>query len=394
MKRAIFILSLFATFISLMLVNFASATTTISTNTTYSNNWPHDLNSVSGVLFVPAVNQNLVSISKNPTDTAPFCLVFDGNTNQTLVNSTWVNNKCDTNNVALIAGNLYRIGTGANSTVYRVTYDQSYSPAFYPGIGNFTGGCYGWGNCGEFYTTASTMYSIESITLSQITSPQPPVLSVIGTKNITENQTLTIQLSATDPNSEDKLVFLSDAQTTLPSASFLNSTSGKFTWTPNFDDQSFYYVTFYVTDGQFVDYETVMIQVIDKNFATITITGNASIGNTLFLNINDPLNANGAYILSASLGSSPGIPLGDGRTLPLNNDWLFNLVLYNPALLGFVQSVGNLDSQGNGQVIWNIPNLPFFQNLNIYFSFVSLNPNKPGLKAITAIAPAVNVTIQ
>ena len=392
MKKIIFTLILILTLSMLISINLVSATSiTISTNTTYTNLQVHNPTSIDGVIFASEANQSLVSIRKNPGDNTPICFVIDDTNEAILVNSIWINNTCYTNNLPLIAGKIYRIGTGAISGTYQGIYDSTYSPAYYPGLGNFIGGCYGT-NC-NVYLPSSTMYAIESITLDY-DPPLPPILSTIGNQTINENQTLTIQLQATEPNLNDTLTFLTNAQTTLPSASFLNSTSGRFTWTPNFNEQGFYQTTFYVTDGQFMDYETVNIQAIDVGFASISVSGTAAIGNTIYLDINDPQNANKPYILSAAFGSSPGIPLGDGRIIPLNNDWLFNAVLYVPSLFGFSSSIGTLDSQGNGQVIWAIPNLSFFQNANISFSFVTLYETFAGIQSIRSIAPAVNVTIQ
>lgn len=92
-----------------------------------------------------------------------------------------------------------------------------------------------------------------------ITGPstnQPPALDPIGPQQIQENQTLTIQLTATDPNN-DTLTFLTDANSVLTSQFSFNNTSGLFEWTPTYLDQGTYNVTFYVTDGTFVDSETV-----------------------------------------------------------------------------------------------------------------------------------------
>ena len=236
--------------------------------------------------------------------------------------------------------------------------------------------------------------NIESISFSTEQTPSPPNLTYIGPQTVYENQTLTIQLEATDLNVNDTLIFLTNAQTVLPSTSFLNSTSGEFSWKTNFNEQGFYNVNFYVTDGIFMDYETVTIQVIDVNFATITFDDNATIGNTISLKLYDPQSANKPYLLSASFGSFPGIPLADGRTIPLNNDWLFNAVLYTPSLFGFSRSIGILDSQGNGQVTWTIPNIAFFQNTNVHFSFITIDQNTTGLRSITSISPSVKVTVQ
>lgn len=174
------------------LLNFVSADVTIATNASFSGSGAHDTNSVDGVLFVPEVNRTLVSITRNATDTAPFCTVIDGKTNVTIVNSTWSSNVCDAGGVNLTAGNLYRIGTGANSTAYNYV-TGTYNAAFYPGIGNFTGGCFGL-DCAVAYTISSTMYSINSITLGDVVVP-PVTAQNLTVENLTARIILTQNFS-------------------------------------------------------------------------------------------------------------------------------------------------------------------------------------------------------
>jgi hypothetical protein len=224
--------------------------------------------------------------------------------------------------------------------------------------------------------------------------PQPPILSQIGPKSIQENQTLTIQLYATDINPNTTLTFLTNAQTILPSYSFLNSTSGLFTWTPTYNDQGYYNVTFYVTDGTFVTHETIQITVVDVSFATITLSNPSIMGNTITFNLNDPLNPNSQYVFSGSFGNNPGIPLGDGRIIRLNNDWLFNALLYVPQLFGFFDTTGTLNSQGNAQVTWQIPNIPGAQGTQLHFSFITINTSIQGTNSIRSVSQTINLTLQ
>jgi len=388
MKKILFILVLSFTFLQ----------TAYAIETTESHGLPLNAqggvgSGFSGMRIESLANMTLTNITKSPLTNGNNLYIY--NDSGALMISKQFSSDIATFNqgeINLTAGSKYRIvTTGGGSWTHACLGSDPGFP--------ITGQYFSWLN-GLFpnqNTIENWVYfcNIESIGFStDYFPPSPPILSPIGNQTAPENQTLTIQLQATDPNLNDTLTFLTNAQTTLPSASFLNSTSGLFTWTPNFNEQGFYQTTFYVTDGQFIDYETINIQVIDINFATITLTGNASVGNNLILNINDPQNANKPYILSAAFGSSPGIPLIDGRIIPLNEDWLFNAVLYVPSLFGFSNSIGSLDSQGNAQVIWSIPNLPFFQNANISFSFATLNHNEQGLRVIQSIAPAVNITIQ
>ena len=224
--------------------------------------------------------------------------------------------------------------------------------------------------------------------------PAPPVLLSVGPQTTIENQTLTIQLQAIDPNLGTNFTFLTNAQSVLPSPSFLNSTSGLFTWTPTFQNHGIYNVTFYVTDGTFFDSETVQIAVQDYSFATISMQGTPSPGNTITFQINNPEYPNANYVFSGSFGNSPGIPLPDGRIIPLNNDWLFNALLYLPQLFGFYNTIGTLSSQGHGTVTWQIPNIPGASGVTLHFSFITVEYNSQGQAIITSIAPAIPITLQ
>jgi PKD repeat protein len=87
----------------------------------------------------------------------------------------------------------------------------------------------------------------------------PPVLASIGAKSVQENSTLTIKLSAIDPDG-DPITF---SASPLPAgATFSGST---FTWTPSFDQAGQYDVRFAASDGKSEDSETVRITVLNTN---------------------------------------------------------------------------------------------------------------------------------
>jgi|SRR3989344_6039828 len=346
----------------------------------------------SGVRIEVSTNISLTNITKSTSASANDLYIYD-DFGALIISKSFSNNVAafSEGEINLIGGNAYRLVTTSTGGWSHACLSSN------PTL-PITGQYISWTN--GIFPDQSTLQSwvyfcnIESISFSTEQTPSPPNLTYIGPQTVYENQTLTIQLEATDLNVNDTLIFLTNAQTVLPSTSFLNSTSGEFSWKTNFNEQGFYNVNFYVTDGIFMDYETVTIQVIDVNFATITFDDNATIGNTISLKLYDPQSANKPYLLSASFGSFPGIPLADGRTIPLNNDWLFNAVLYTPSLFGFSRSIGILDSQGNGQVTWTIPNIAFFQNTNVHFSFITIDQNTTGLRSITSISPSVKVTVQ
>ncbi len=82
-----------------------------------------------------------------------------------------------------------------------------------------------------------------------------PVLAAIGNKNVSEGQTLTFTVSATDSDGDS----LTYSASSLPSgSSFVGQT---FTWVPTYDQAGSYSVTFTVSDGQSTDSEQITITV-------------------------------------------------------------------------------------------------------------------------------------
>ena len=96
----------------------------------------------------------------------------------------------------------------------------------------------------------------------------------------------------------------------------------------------------------------------------------------------------------ASFGTRPGIPLPDGRTIPLFPDGLFNLSLYNTSVLNMTNWRGMLDGYGRAQATLPIPNLTGIIGTQFYVAFVSINSSLPGFQSITGISTARHITIQ
>ena len=92
-------------------------------------------------------------------------------------------------------------------------------------------------------------------------------------------------------------------------------------------------------------------------------------------------------------GTSPGILLGDNRSIPINYDGVAEVSLFSPALLQLQNSQGLLASQGQATVTWNIPNFPFLAGLNVFGSFVTISPGQPLPALIVDISPAINFTL-
>ncbi|MBI4020735.1 MAG: hypothetical protein HY369_00665 [Candidatus Aenigmarchaeota archaeon] len=219
----------------------------------------------------------------------------------------------------------------------------------------------------------------------------PPVLSPPGGLVIPENQTLSLYLQATDPDN-DTLTFTTDALAVLPGQPAFDPQAGLFTWTPGFTDADTYPVTFTVTDGQLSDEETILIAVTDVNIATLAVSGTPQKLGTITYALSDLGNPGALFLLLFSLGSSPGIPLGDGRTVPLNYDSTFQLSLQTPALFGLNNSVAFLDATGSSQATWTIPGyVPV--NTTLYAAYVTIDPALPFPQSILSVSNPVNVTI-
>ncbi|MDP3024742.1 MAG: Ig-like domain-containing protein, partial [candidate division Zixibacteria bacterium] len=91
---------------------------------------------------------------------------------------------------------------------------------------------------------------------------KPPVLNPIGWKTVKEADTLTFNVSAYDPDGTIPILYTS----TLPrNASFVDSGNGRgsFTFRPDYAQQGLKQITFYASDGSLVDYENVLIQIVD-----------------------------------------------------------------------------------------------------------------------------------
>lgn len=127
----------------------------------------------------------------------------------------------------------------------------------------------------------------------------------------------------------------------------------------------------------------------------LSIIGTPSVGGMVVFNVSDAGNPGRAYLVAFSLGTFPGIPLGDGRTVPLNPDVLFFASL-DPVLalqLGLSGTQGTLNAVGLGAASWMIPNVLQAVGLTVYAAFVTVDPALALPVAVRSISPAVPVTI-
>jgi len=186
--------------------------------------------------------------------------------------------------------------------------------------------CFG----GQISSTSATFTD----QIVKYTSPNPaPILSPIGNQVIDENQTLTIQLSASDPEN-DTLIFSTNAASVLPSPFIftqINNNEALFEWTPTFQAAGNYSVTFIVTDiAGTSDSETILIIVNQVNLPPIL----QSIGNQVIIE-NQQLTVQ----LDASDFDNDPLVFGTNAYQILPNSFSFNqntgLFQWTPNYLGY-----------------------------------------------------------
>ena len=119
------------------------------------------------------------------------------------------------------------------------------------------------------------------------------------------------------------------------------------------------------------------------------------IGNILRLHLKDAVHPNLLYILALSLGTSPGIPLSDGRVIPLNPDGLL-FISIDPTLalsIGLNNTQGLLNASGEADAYWTIPLIPQAAGLTVYTGFVVINTSLSGEASIVSISDATPITL-
>ncbi|AQT69446.1 Chitinase A precursor [Anaerohalosphaera lusitana] len=100
----------------------------------------------------------------------------------------------------------------------------------------------------------------------ELASPEEnraPVLSAIGDKSVEESNLLTFGVTASDPDGDQVLIKATNVPT---GAEFADDT---FSWTPDSSQVGSHDVSFYATDGELQDSETVTITVLSGNSAPV-----------------------------------------------------------------------------------------------------------------------------
>ncbi|TQD25169.1 Ig-like domain-containing protein [Methanolobus vulcani] len=182
-------------------------------------------------------------------------------------------------------------------------------------FGTLTGNVFEWtpdfGDCGtyivEFSVSDGLSVDSEIITITVTDVNRAPMLMVIGSQSVDENKTLTIIPDATDDDDDTLYYSLVDS----PSGSKIDETTGKFIWTPTYDQAGSYVIRFVVSDGFLKDTEDVTVTVNDVNRPPVmnapdkvVVSENATV--ILDLNASDPDDDVLEYSTDASFGTLQG----------------------------------------------------------------------------------------
>ena len=147
----------------------------------------------------------------------------------------------------------------------------TYSAAALPNGATFTNGTFiwtpGYDQAGTYQMTVTVSDGVESdsqlVTIAILDQNRAPVLNSIGSKTVSEGQTLSFTASATDPDG-DALALIAYS---LPTGAAFKA--GVFSWTPGYDQNGTYQVTIAASDGILSDSETITLTVNNTNRAPV-----------------------------------------------------------------------------------------------------------------------------
>jgi hypothetical protein len=115
---------------------------------------------------------------------------------------------------------------------------------------------------GVVFNAGTPTYSLTNGSITVTGVLRPPVITPIGADTVAEGQTLQFTVAATDPNG----LVMSYSSLNLPKGAVLGSSSGQFTWSPDFTQAGSYLVRIKVSDtGLAADSITVPIVVTNVN---------------------------------------------------------------------------------------------------------------------------------
>lgn len=110
-----------------------------------------------------------------------------------------------------------------------------------------------------------------------------------------------------------------------------------------------------------------------------------SLGPTPYLTfyINSKLEPGFTYGLAMSLSRTPGIPLPDGRVIPLTIDDLLLLSIQSPNLIFLSNNFGIIDANGRATAVMNLPYFPGIENIEAYAGFITINNTSGEIASIS-----------
>ncbi len=124
--------------------------------------------------------------------------------------------------------------------------------------------------------------------------------------------------------------------------------------------------------------------------STMTLGAAPAIGTTVPVLISSPTNPLWPYLAAFAAGTTPGIPTGDGRVVPLNPDWLLNLSLApSPLFLGLS---GVLDATGSAVANIVVPGIPSLVGSSVFGAFIVVDVMASS--ELRVISPPLTVTFQ
>ncbi|WP_406670315.1 putative Ig domain-containing protein [Methanolobus sp. ZRKC4] len=114
-----------------------------------------------------------------------------------------------------------------------------------------------------FIATSNVLEDYETITITVGDVDRAPELASIGNKAVNEDDLLSFTVSATDPDGDG--ITYSYSSSSPPASATLDPSTGKFSWTPSYDDGGSYDLTFIASSNGLTDSETITITVGNTN---------------------------------------------------------------------------------------------------------------------------------
>lgn len=180
----------------------------------------------------------------------------------------------------------YLINESSTKPSSTVSGWTSMAPTSYTAASTGSHTLYAWakdaaGNCSDSKTAVVMIASANN----------PPVLSAIGDKSVSENSTLTFSISATDQDGDP----LTYSYSQLPIGAVFDVPTLTFSWTPSYSQAGVYPITFTVTDLHgATDSETVNVTIVNVDRSPIASAG-----------LDQSVSLSSVISLSASASSDP-----------------------------------------------------------------------------------------